>query len=278
MELNDLKTLHNWNLPTVCPVCGEPLILSVNHKQLTCSNEFCSSRSSGNIAKWVEKMKILELGLTTIEKIQSEGFFMTISQIYSDIEKPEVNTRLSVVLGPNNWQNIKTEIKKHTETTLACFIAGYNISGVGEKQVQKVLDAKGFKTLSELFYANNFTEFLCDGIGSVIAEKLFTGLRKYQSDMIETAKTITITVPEQKTGTLSGKSFCFTGAMDYPRKVLQSYVEEQGGINLDSVKKSLDFLVIQDPNSTSGKAKKAREQGIRLISPDEFLTMVGKKC
>ena len=62
--------------------------------------------------------------------------------------------------------------------------------------------------------------------------------------------------------------------MEYKRKDLQAMVTAQGGTNLDSVTKNLTYLVTSDPNSTSGKAKKARELGIDLISPEQFLEMV----
>ena len=68
--LQELATQHNWNLPVVCPVCGSTLDLSPNHMHLTCTNEFCSSKASGMIAKWCSINGIKELGLTTIEKIQ----------------------------------------------------------------------------------------------------------------------------------------------------------------------------------------------------------------
>ena len=276
MDLKTLISIHNWNLPEVCPVCGESLILSSNHKQLSCSNDLCPSKASGTIAKWVEKMKILELGLTSIEKIQEYGYFMKISDIYKDIEDDHVNDLMSNEFG-KNWDNIKDQIYKHTECTLACFISGYNIAGIGEKQIQKVIDSKGFTSVDE-FVSGNYTDLICDGIGDILAEKMFTGIVNNLADMKETMKYIKILTPAvvNTDGKLQGKSFCFTGAMEYKRAVLQGYVTENGGVNFDSVKKGLDFLVMADPNSTSTKAVKARTMGVTLISPEEFLTMVGK--
>ena len=92
--------------------------------------------------------------------------------------------------------------------------------------------------------------------------------------MLKTIKHIRLIKPVTAAGKLSGKSFCFTGAMEYKRKDLQDMVTANGGTNLDSVTKTLTYLVMQDKNSTSGKAKKARELGIILISPEEFLEMV----
>ena len=271
--LQELATQHNWNLPTVCPVCGSALELSPNHMHLTCTNEFCSSRASGTIAKWCSTIGIKELGLTTIEKVQEQGFFSTIGKAYQELDDTAIDAYMIPLLG-KNWANIRKEFGAHREMSLAQFIAGYNIAGIGEKQVQKVIDFYSIKEFGGFFWSDSSQRFVCDGIGSVLSQKLSKGLEVNKADMEETIKHIRIIKQELATGSLTGKSFCFTGAMEYKRKDLQDMVTAQGGTNLDSVTKNLTYLVIADPNSTSGKAKKARDLGITLISPEQFLEMV----
>ena len=271
--LQELASLHNWNLPTACPVCGSALELSPNHVHLTCTNEFCPSRASGTIAKWCAVNGIKELGLTTIEKIQERGFFSSIGNMYAQVDS---ESECRAVMGPElgkNWVNIVREIDSHREMTLAKFVAGYNIAGIGEKQVQKVVDSCSVKDFGEFFRSDDPLRFVCDGIGEVLSQKLSKGLEVNKADMEETIKHIRIIKQESAVGSLTGKSFCFTGAMEYKRKDLQAMVTAHGGTNLDSVTKNLAYLVIADPNSTSGKAKKARELGITLISPEQFLEM-----
>lgn len=272
--LQELASLHNWNLPTACPVCGSALELSPNHVHLTCTNEFCPSRASGTIAKWCAVNGIKELGLTTIEKIQERGFFSSIGNMYGQVDsESECRAVMGSELG-KNWVNIVREIDSHREMTLAKFVAGYNIAGIGEKQVQKVIDSCSVKDLGGFFRSDDPLRFVCDGIGEVLSQKLSKGLEVSKADMEETIKHIRIIKQESAVGSLTGKSFCFTGAMEYKRKDLQAMVTAHGGTNLDSVTKNLAYLVIADPNSTSGKAKKARELGITLISPEQFLEMV----
>ena len=273
-ELKKLAKAHNWNIPTVCPVCGAELDLSPNHMHLTCTNDFCPSRASGTIAKWCAINGIKELGLTTIEKIQEHGFFSSIGSMYTQLDEPsECRTVMGSELG-KNWINIIKEIDTHREMTLAKFIAGYNIPGIGEKQVQKILDFYSVKDFEGLFWSDSSQRFVCDGIGSVLSQKLSKGLEVNKADMEETIKHIRIIKQKSVKGSLTGKSFCFTGAMEYKRKDLQDMVTQNGGTNLDSVTKNLMYLVMADPSSTSGKAKKARELGITLISPEQFLEMV----
>ena len=271
--LQELASRHNWNLPTACPVCGSALELSPNHMHLTCTNEFCPSRASGTIAKWCAVNGIKELGLTTIEKIQERGFFSSIGNMYEQVDSDsECRAVMGSELG-KNWVNIVREIDSHREMTLAKFVAGYNIAGIGEKQVQKVIDSCSVKDFGGFFRSDDPLRFVCDGIGEVLSQKLSKGLEVNKADMEETIKHVRIIKQESAVGSLTGKSFCFTGAMEYKRKDLQAMVTAHGGTNLDSVTKNLAYLVIADPDSTSGKAKKARELGITLISPEQFLEM-----
>ena len=215
------------------------------------------------------------MGLTTIEKIQERGFCSSIGAMYVQIDNPgsECHRVMGSELG-KNWLNIVNEINTHREMSLAKFIAGYNIPGIGEKQVQKVIDFYSVKDFNGLFWSDSSQRFVCDGIGTVLSQKLSKGLEMNKADMLETIKHISFVKQDSVKGILNGMSFCFTGAMEYKRKDLQDMVLANGGTNLDSVTKNLTYLVIADPNSTSGKAKKARELGINLISPQQFMEMI----
>jgi len=81
-----------------------------------------------------------------------------------------------------------------------------------------------------------------------------------------------------------GNRICFTGkALDKEgveifREKLESYAKELGLIPTSTVtKKNCDVLVSQDKASMSGKAKKARDFDIPVISVDEFLQLYNQK-
>lgn len=71
-------------------------------------------------------------------------------------------------------------------------------------------------------------------------------------------------------GTLNGKAFCFTGAASKPRKYLWKMVEDNGGIVHKTCSHLTDFLVVADPSALSIKTRKAIENGIKLITEQEF--------
>lgn len=273
--MNIIQTLakaHNWNLPTVCPVCNSELTLNDNHCKLSCTNDFCRSRYSGRINKWTSKLDIKEFGLRTIDALIEAEIIDTISSLYTMDLKAIAELE---GFGKRSAEKMKKQLDAHLEMTLAEFVAGYNIEGCGEKMITKIIETYNITDLNGLLKLKSYE---CEGVGKTISDKLATGLANLKEDMKKTLKFVTIKQPEVKkvvAGTLGGKSFCFTGAASRPRKELWSLVENNGGVVFESVKKGLDYLVLADVNSTSSKAVKARKEGITLISEEDFVAMCG---
>ena len=86
-----------------------------------------------------------------------------------------------------------------------------------------------------------------------------------------------VTVKARPTGSLTSKSVCFTGKSGMKRAELIRIAEAAGGTVKKSVGKGLTYLVMDDPSSTSTKAKAARKNDVECISEEEFLRMAGYK-
>ena len=109
---------------------------------------------------------------------------------------------------------------------------------------------------------------------------------KVINEMLEIALTV---IPDERTivgctefDKLSGMSVCLTGtsrcSIDgklLTRAKALGLAEEVGLDVQKSVTKNLDLLVLADPHSMSGKAKKAREYGIRTMSEEVFWRKIG---
>jgi len=81
---------------------------------------------------------------------------------------------------------------------------------------------------------------------------------------------------------LSGQLVCFTGELrgrlkgqPIDRAFAERIAADHGMIVKSGVSRKLDLLVAADPDSNSGKAKKAREYGIRIITEATFWQMMG---
>ena len=73
---------------------------------------------------------------------------------------------------------------------------------------------------------------------------------------------------------IADKNFVLTGKAPKPRSYYENLIIENGGRIQFSVNAKTNYLIIADVNSTSSKAKKARELGITLISPEDFEKMI----
>lgn len=80
----------------------------------------------------------------------------------------------------------------------------------------------------------------------------------------------------------AGKTVCFTGECScsmqgqlITREMAEQFAIDKGLRVLQSVTKKLDFLIVADPNTQSGKAKKARQYGIRIMHEPVFWRSLG---
>lgn len=81
---------------------------------------------------------------------------------------------------------------------------------------------------------------------------------------------------------LAGKTVCFTGELlgkvrgeRVTREVAEEYARRAGLLVRSGVTKGLDLLVVADPDTQSGKAKKAREYGTRIMAEAAFWAAIG---
>ncbi|MFL5963284.1 MAG: hypothetical protein ACJ757_10385 [Gaiellaceae bacterium] len=59
------------------------------------------------------------------------------------------------------------------------------------------------------------------------------------------------------------------------REVAETLASERGLVVKQGVTKKLDVLVVADPDSLSGKARKARDYGTRIIVERSFWRSIG---
>lgn len=142
--------------------------------------------------------------------------------------------------------------------------------GVGVRKMKKLYEA--FEGRMEMCKSvPNITQV--EGFDHKTASKVANGWPAFVKFRERTKKYIKVAAYEaKKTGSLSGSSFCFTG---FRSKELEAAIEELGGKVSSSVSSKLTYLVAEDKDSTSGKAKKARELGVKVIGPEELRQLVG---
>jgi len=255
--------------PTECPKCDEPVVW--NGQYLQCENDEC--RVSGNIQKWVNLLEMDGIGPKVIEALVEAELVTTPADLYRLTAKQvETLDRMA----ERSAEKVVEAIQDKKVASFPVFMAGLNIPTCG-RRVFKNFVAQGYDEVEDLFALPRSGMERIPGIGESKARDIYAGIRKRKAlidDLLSVGVEIAKADAGPTGGKLAGKSFCFTGKMDTPRGELEKRAEAEGA-TIRSVSKELTYLVIADPNSSSSKAVKARKLGVRLISEQEFETIIG---
>ena len=273
------EDLQPVEIPTTCGTCGSTL--QNDGTRLFCPNPKCSKRALHQIEKWISVLDIRDFGTTLIKNLFDAKDIQSIYDIYKldeetltkhflneeSIEKDKVSLGAKKVL---------QAIEKSKNVTLAKFVAGFDIEGIGETMVEKLIEG-GFSTLDSLLSASeqDFSDVYM--IAEITAKTLFNGLKDNKEEMEKLVKENIITIESTavENPKLAGLSFCFTGELyTMKRAEAEKKVKALGGTTKSSVVKGLSYLVTNDTSSGSAKNVKAQNLGIPVINEEEFLKML----
>lgn len=129
-------------------------------------------------------------------------------------------------------------------------------------------------------YFDSFVQSaLRDGIVSEVERNVLTKIANALNLIVEIPQTPTI-LSSGEDALTAGSKICFTGTAITPngkqiaRAELEAMASRVGLFPVSAVtKKGCDILVAADEASMSGKAQKAREWGIHVISVEKFITL-----
>jgi DNA ligase (NAD+) len=171
--------------------------------------------------------------------------------------------------------NLLSAIQKSRNITLPRFIASLSIPQVGEETAYDL--AKHF-TLESL--ANTKVENIESiyGVGPVVARAVFAWFRGTENKKLvkNLLKHVNIVKEENSSNKIfTGKSFVFTGSLPtLERETAQAMVRQNGGDVSSSVSKNTSFVVAGE--EAGSKLDKARALGVKVLTEEQFLGMVGK--
>ena len=272
-------------IPKYCPICGgETRVVKDNESEvLVCTNPNCSGKLLGKLTHFVSKkaMDIDGLSENTLRLLIEAGFIGN-TQSFCDIYHLKFQKDKLVLLngmGQKSVENLLQSIEKSRNVKLENFICALSIPNIG-------LSAS--KTISNYFngdyniwiqaYRDCFEWTCLNDFGVIMAASLEKYLEE-NFDMVQALATEMNFIVEEKKSIIndfiSGKTFCVTGAFNtMKRSEIEKIITERGGKLSGSVSKKTDYLLTNEANSGSSKAKKAAELGTPIMSEEEFLSML----
>ncbi len=262
--------------PDKCECCGSKLI--DNGSRLYCPNKKCSKRILHQLLKWVQVADIRDLGETLVTQLFEKGKVQSISDLYKlsaeDLTPFFLNEEsLAAEKKSLGAEKVAASIQNHRKMSLAVFVAGFDIEGIGETTVEKLV-AAGFNTLNALLNMTVEQASAVYGFAEILAKTAVDGLNENALEMRFLAENF-VEIVQDSPGKLVGKSFCFTGELhSMKRNDAEALVKANGGTCKSSVTKDLSYLVTNDVSSGSSKNQKAVKFGIPVINEEQFIKML----
>ena len=261
-----------------CPECGTPLVRYEGEAKHYCPNQSgCRPQIIGRMLHFIRRkaMDIEGLGEETVELLYDNGLVHDISDLY-DLRAEQLAPLPR--LGEKSADNIIRSIRRSTEVPFRRVLFGLGIRFVGETTAKylaehfRSLDAVMAASREELVEADEVGEKIADAIREYFADaenlRIIGRLRQAGLQFEEAAR-------ELASEALAGRSFVVSGRFTRSRDEMKELIELHGGRNLAAVSGNVEYLVAGEKMGPA-KLKKAEKLGIRILTEEEFLRMVGE--
>jgi DNA ligase (NAD+) len=278
-----------------CPECGTLLERQENEAAFYCPNETgCPPQIKGKLEHFISRkaMNIDSLGEGKIELLFDKGLIHNVSDLYElryeqllGLEKvyeaDEGQKERRISFREKTVENILAGIEQSKSTPFERVLYALGIRFVGETVAKKLafhfgsIDAIMQASFDELKEVEEIGEKIA---GSVIEyfqnqENLIIIMRLREKGILFQTERTGQAIIEDKLG---GKTFVISGVFqNFSREQLKEMIEQYGGKNTGSVTGKTDYLLAGEGMGPA-KMKKAQSLGIKVISEEEFIAMIGR--
>ncbi len=266
-----------YELPDVCPVCGEKAARDKDTADLKCTNANCPAQLERNIINFVgrDAMDIKGFGTVYIEELVRKDYIKNIADIYDLKNHRDVLIEEGIIGREKNTDKLLLAIEKSKENDAYKLLTGLGIPNVGKAAARAIM--KKCKNFDALLLASSESLQEVDDIGEVSADCIRSFFdREENKEQIERLKQAGVNMEcleqESEDARLKGLTFVITGTLpNMDRKAAAAKVESLGGKVTGSVSKKTNYLLAGE--NAGSKLAKAQELGIPVLSEEEFLKM-----
>ena len=274
----DITGSDNIEIPDKCPACGEPTVIESTDGTdvLMCRNELCPVKQTKGLTLFASRNALNIDGVSeeTVVKFIEKGFIKEYADFFKlDRFKNDIVSMDG--FGLKSYDNIIASCEKSRKTNLSRLLYGLGIENVGVANAKLIAAFYDYK-LDLIRNASVDELSTIDQVGEVIATSIYNFFHNEKrivelNNLLEVIEIEDVVSDVEKD--LAGKTFVITGSLEHfaSRDILKEIIESRGGKVAGSVSNKTEALINNDVNSTSGKNKKAKELGVRIISENDFL-------
>lgn len=281
----NLTKSNNLIFPTKCPCCGEPLsqeLSDTGAETLWCENPDCPEKNLAKFVQFVSKsaMNIDGLSEATLSRFIEEGFVSKFADLYH-LDKFERSIIKMDGFGKKSYTKLIDSINKSRHVKLENLLVALSIPNIGKSAAKTISkhfngDWLGFEEALD----SNFDFSQLEDFGETMNRSLHEWWDNEFPLEVGLLPELIVwfekPVEVSQDDFINGKTFCVTGAFNTMKRTdLEKIITDRGGKLSGSVSKKTDFLLTNEANSGSSKAKKAAELGTPIMSEEEFLKKAG---
>ena len=279
-----------WEMPTVCPSCGSPLVREEGEAAYRCISIDCPAQSLERLRHWASRgaMDIEGMGEEIISRLIESGRITDVADYYS-LDEVELTLldmgRVNkdgepIRLGSIVAAKLVAAIEASKSRSFARVLFGLGIRHVGKTTAEFIVGA--YPTIDALEQANEEDLAAIDGVGPIIAKSVWTFLRTPDNlAVIERLRKAGVNLEEHAVAgeelpqTLAGLTFVLTGSL-----VKSGMTRDEAGVALKargakvsgSVSKKTSYVVAGE--AAGSKYDKAVSLGVPVLTEDDLLAVI----
>lgn len=265
-----------FDMPEVCPACGEPLFREEGEAAVRCLSSNCPAQRLRSIIHFASRpaMDIDGMGPAVIQQLLDQNLIEDCADLYALRYEDVVELER---FADKSAQNLISAIEKSKSQGLDRVLFGLGIRLIGARAAQ--LLAAEFGTLDALMAADEETVAAIPDIGGKMAASLVHYFTEEKSlEIIQKLRNAGVRLDYEsgRVGdSLSGRTFVLTGTLPtLKRSEAKAMIESHGGKVSGSVSKKTDFVVAGE--EAGSKLEKAAALGVAVLSEEELLAMLAE--
>lgn len=264
-----------YEMPTLCPSCGEPVIRD-DEAATRCTNASCPAQLERHITHFAARdaMNIDGMGPAVVRLLIASGLIHDVADIYS-LSAGEIEGLDR--MGKKSAENLIAAIERSKSAGLDKLIYALGIRQVGEKAAKSLAEA--FPDIELLFSASEEQISAIYDFGDISAHYIVNFFAHPQTRVLVDelkSRGVKTTYEVQKRGNIfEGMTFVLTGTLPtMKRDEASRFIEENGGKVSSSVSAKTSMVLAGE--DAGSKLTKAQSLGVRIISEEELLAMLGR--
>lgn len=264
-----------YEMPTLCPSCGEPVIRD-DEAATRCTNASCPAQLERHITHFASRdaMNIDGMGPAVVRLLIASGLIHNVADIYS-LSAGEIEGLDR--MGKKSAENLIAAIEHSKSAGLDKLIYALGIRQVGEKAARSLAEA--FPDIELLFSASEEQISAIYDFGDISAHYIVNFFAHPQTRVLVDelkSRGVKTTYEVQKRGNIfEGMTFVLTGTLPTMKRDEASRLIEENGGKVSSSVSAKTSMVLAGEDAGS-KLTKAQSLGVRIISEEELLSMLGR--